>query len=121
MAPTRADAKDDVFDYIERFYNLKQRFSRLGNLSQMEFENEPGMSLNWLANREQPKRPPEQGRLTWNHTPDRTSALPTGRPSSLLANIGTGNGSFRKRKRVVALKVDGRRSPYHPVFIASQF
>lgn len=38
MAPTRADAKDDVFDYIERFYNLKQRFSRLGNLSQMEFE-----------------------------------------------------------------------------------
>ncbi len=35
---TRDDAKADVFDYIERFYNPKRRHSTLGYLSPMEFE-----------------------------------------------------------------------------------
>jgi putative transposase len=35
---TRAQAKADVFDYIERFYNPKWRHSTLGYLSPMEFE-----------------------------------------------------------------------------------
>ena len=35
---TRAQAKADVFDYIERFYNPKRRHSTLGYLSPMEFE-----------------------------------------------------------------------------------
>jgi putative transposase len=34
----RAQAKADVFDYIERFYNPKGRHSTLGYLSPMEFE-----------------------------------------------------------------------------------
>ena len=35
---TRGEAKADVFDYIERFYNPKRRHSTLGYLSPMEFE-----------------------------------------------------------------------------------
>ena len=34
----RDEAKADVFDYIERFYNPKRRHSTLGYLSPMEFE-----------------------------------------------------------------------------------
>jgi len=35
---TRDQAKADVFDYIERFYNPKRRHSTIGYLSPMEFE-----------------------------------------------------------------------------------
>jgi putative transposase len=35
---TRDDAKSDVFDYIERFYNPKRRHSTLGYLSPVAFE-----------------------------------------------------------------------------------
>jgi putative transposase len=35
---TRDEARADVFDYIERFYNPKRRHSTLGYLSPMEFE-----------------------------------------------------------------------------------
>ncbi|ACM36985.1 transposase [Allorhizobium ampelinum S4] len=41
---TRYDAKADVFDYIERFYNPKRRHSTLGYLSPMEFENKVGLA-----------------------------------------------------------------------------
>ena len=37
---TRDEAKADVFDYIERFYNPKRRHSTLGYLSPMEFEKQ---------------------------------------------------------------------------------
>jgi putative transposase len=36
---TRDEAKADVFDYIECFYNPKRRHSTIGYLSPMEFEN----------------------------------------------------------------------------------
>lgn len=36
---TRDDAKADVFDYIERFYNPKRRHSTIGYLSPVEFED----------------------------------------------------------------------------------
>ena len=39
---TRDDAKADVFDYIERFYNPKRRHSTMGYISPMEFENKVG-------------------------------------------------------------------------------
>ena len=35
---TRDEAKADVFDYIERFYNRKRRHGRLGNISPVAFE-----------------------------------------------------------------------------------
>lgn len=35
---TRDHARADVFDYIERFYNLRRRHSTLGYLSPMEYE-----------------------------------------------------------------------------------
>ncbi|WP_183658027.1 IS3 family transposase [Brucella daejeonensis] len=41
---TRDNAKADVFDYIERFYNPKRRHSTLGYLSPMEFENKVGLA-----------------------------------------------------------------------------
>lgn len=41
---TRNDARADVFDYIERFYNPKRRHSTLGYLSPMEFENKVGLA-----------------------------------------------------------------------------
>jgi putative transposase len=40
MYRTRDDAKADVFDYIERFYNPKRRHSTIGYLSPMEFERQ---------------------------------------------------------------------------------
>ena len=36
---TRDEARADVFDYIERFYNPARRHSTLGYLSPVEFEN----------------------------------------------------------------------------------
>jgi putative transposase len=36
--PTRDDARADVFDYIERFYNLRRRHSTLGQVSPDAFE-----------------------------------------------------------------------------------
>jgi putative transposase len=41
---TRHDAKADVFDYIERFYNPKRRHSTIGYLSPMEFEMKAGVA-----------------------------------------------------------------------------
>jgi len=41
---TRDEAKADVFDYIERFYNLKRRHSTIGYLSPMEFERQAGFA-----------------------------------------------------------------------------
>lgn len=35
---TRNEARADVFDYIERFYNPRRRHSKLGYLSPMELE-----------------------------------------------------------------------------------
>jgi putative transposase len=35
---TRDEARADVFDYIERFYNPRRRHSKLGCLSPIEFE-----------------------------------------------------------------------------------
>jgi putative transposase len=39
---TRVEAKADVFDYIERFYNPRRRHSTIGYLSPVEFENSRG-------------------------------------------------------------------------------
>ncbi|MDH6269540.1 transposase InsO family protein [Rhizobium sp. SG_E_25_P2] len=41
---TRNDAKSDVFDYIERFYNPKRRHSTLGYLSPNDFETKVGLA-----------------------------------------------------------------------------
>jgi len=41
---TRDEAKADVFDYIERFYNPKRRHSRIGYMSPMEFEQQAGLA-----------------------------------------------------------------------------
>ena len=35
---TRDEARADIFDYIERFYNRQRRHSTLGNISPVEFE-----------------------------------------------------------------------------------
>lgn len=37
---TRNQAKADVFDYVERFYNPRRRHLTLGYLSPMEFERQ---------------------------------------------------------------------------------
>jgi putative transposase len=41
---SRAEAKADVFDYIERFYNPKRRHSTLGYVSPIEFERRAGLA-----------------------------------------------------------------------------
>jgi putative transposase len=41
---TRDEARADVFDYIERFYNTKRRHSTIGYLSPMEFEMKVGVT-----------------------------------------------------------------------------
>ena len=42
---TRDQAKADVFDYIECFYNPKRRHSTIGYLSPVEFEMQAGLAL----------------------------------------------------------------------------
>jgi putative transposase len=37
---TRAEAKADVFDYIERFYNSRRRHSTIGYISPIQFEQQ---------------------------------------------------------------------------------
>jgi putative transposase len=41
---TRDEAKTDVFDHIERFYNPKSRHSTIGYMSPMEFEMKVGLA-----------------------------------------------------------------------------
>ena len=41
---TRNEAKADVFDYIERFYNVVRRHSTIGYLSPVEFERKLGLA-----------------------------------------------------------------------------
>jgi putative transposase len=41
---TREEAKADVFDYIECFYNAKRRHSTIGYMSPMEFEMQAGLT-----------------------------------------------------------------------------
>lgn len=41
---TRNEARADVFDYIERFYNPKRRHSTIGYVSPMEFEMNVGLA-----------------------------------------------------------------------------
>ena len=41
---SRDEAKADVFDYIERFYNPKRRHSTIGYMSPMEFERQVGLA-----------------------------------------------------------------------------
>jgi len=41
---TRDEAKADVFDYIELFYNSKRRHPRVGYMSPMEFERQTGLA-----------------------------------------------------------------------------
>lgn len=40
---TRDEAKADVFDYTERFYDPKRRHSMIGYMSPMEFERMTGL------------------------------------------------------------------------------
>lgn len=41
---TRNEAKADVFDYIERFYNAIRRHSTIGYVSPVEFERKVGLA-----------------------------------------------------------------------------
>jgi putative transposase len=41
---TRDEARADIFDYIERFYNVKRRHSTIGYISPMEFEMKLGLA-----------------------------------------------------------------------------
>jgi putative transposase len=41
---TRDDARADVFDYIERFYNAVRRHSTIGYVSPIEFERKVGLA-----------------------------------------------------------------------------
>jgi putative transposase len=41
---SRDEARADMFDYIERFYNTIRRHSTLGYLSSVEFERKVGLA-----------------------------------------------------------------------------
>ncbi len=41
---TRNEARADVFDYIERFYNAIRRHSTIGYVSPVEFERKVGLA-----------------------------------------------------------------------------
>ena len=46
---TRAQAKADVFDYIECFYNPTRRHSTLGYISPIDFERKAGVACSSLS------------------------------------------------------------------------
>ena len=67
---TRNQARADVFDYIERFYNPRRRHSTIGYLSPMEFERILGCSVfatrsrnTWLLFKIQPPRNGHAGQV----------------------------------------------------------
>lgn len=41
---SRNQAREDVFDYVERFYNPTRRHSTLGYLSPMDFEKQANVA-----------------------------------------------------------------------------
>ena len=41
---TRDEARAEMFDYIERFYNPKRRHSTIGYISPMDFEMKAGLA-----------------------------------------------------------------------------
>ncbi|MGT2440259.1 IS3 family transposase [Bradyrhizobium betae] len=43
-AGTKNEARADVFDYIERFYNAVRRHSTIGYVSPVEFERKVGLA-----------------------------------------------------------------------------
>ncbi len=43
--PTRAQAKSEIFDYIEGFYNRVRRHKHLNQLSPLEFERQQKTAL----------------------------------------------------------------------------
>ena len=43
--PTRKEARKDLFDYIEMFYNPKRRHSHIGGVSPEAFSNASGYNL----------------------------------------------------------------------------
>ncbi|MGA0984926.1 MAG: IS3 family transposase, partial [Burkholderiaceae bacterium] len=43
--PTRAEAKSEIFDYIEGFYNRVRRHKHLDQLSPQEFERQRQTAL----------------------------------------------------------------------------
>jgi putative transposase len=45
ICQTRAEAKSEIFDYIEGFYNRVQRHKHLDQLSPYEFERQPQTAL----------------------------------------------------------------------------
>jgi Integrase core domain len=54
---TRDQARADVFDYIERFYNPRRGHSTIGYLSPIAFEQKARISLGWcLPNRQRLSR-----------------------------------------------------------------
>ena len=54
---TRDQARADVFDYIERFYNPRRRHSTIGYLSPMDFEAFAGAGQTRRpSNRQQARR-----------------------------------------------------------------
>ena len=50
---SRNEARADVFDYIERFYNATRRHSTIGYLSPVEFERKVGSLTGCPSNRQQ--------------------------------------------------------------------
>jgi putative transposase len=60
---TRDEAKADIFDYIERFYNRKRRHGYLGNISPATFEEQPVYRS--LLDAPDPRR---LARLCWHDT-----------------------------------------------------
>jgi putative transposase len=59
---TRDEARTDVFDYIERFYNRKRRHGRLGNISPMAFEERTGGQFQTVHYRKRTfRRSPKKG------------------------------------------------------------
>jgi putative transposase len=73
---TRDDARADVFDYIERFYNAKRRHSTIGYLSPMEFESKVGLAK-CQPNRVQATPPMQRGAIFSRWRPAKTASVCT--------------------------------------------
>ena len=52
---TRDEARADVFDYIERFYNPVRRHSTLGYLSPVEFAAAGQSQASWITAHSEPQ------------------------------------------------------------------
>lgn len=84
---SRNEARADVFDYVERFYNPTRRHSTIGYKSLIDFERDAGVTCTSLSS-----CPPNQQQASLQHNEQALSSNTKERVYEKACRIGWSNG-----------------------------